>query len=159
MLTGTFSCGALRQDPFMVLRGRCQFFSKDPQTPGTKNVSYDFDRVGTNGEMFHFNVYNVIDDSIAFALWPNLDRLKHIPIFFFSGGDNNVYTPEATDMSYTILRDGFDEGQYKRDVFEEFGHLDCWMGEKASDVIRPRIREHMVKVCGGLINRRCPELN
>jgi hypothetical protein len=81
----------------------------------------------------------------------NLDHLKHITIFFISGGENDVYTPETTDMSYTILRDKFDEGQYKHDVFEEFRNLDCWMGEKASEVVWLRIREHMVKVCGGLV--------
>jgi hypothetical protein len=57
-----------------------------------------------------------------------------------------MYRPEATDTSYTILRDRFEEGQYERDVFEGFGHLDCWMGEKAAEVIWPRVRAHMVKV-------------
>ena len=51
----------------------------------------------------------------------NLARLQHIPIFFFSGGDNDVYTPEATDISYTTLRDKFAKGQYDRAVFEGFG--------------------------------------
>ncbi len=31
----------------------------------------------------------------------NLARLKQIPIYFFSGSENAVFTPEATDMSYT----------------------------------------------------------
>jgi hypothetical protein len=78
----------------------------------------------------------------------NLDHLKHIPIFFFSGSENAVFTPEATDMSYTTLRSKFDEGQYERDVFDGFGHLDCWMGEKAADVVWPRVKQHMIKVCG-----------
>jgi hypothetical protein len=69
MVTGTFSCGALSQDPFMALHGRCKFFSEDPCTPGTKNISYDIDIVRTDGDVFHFNGYSVIDDSIAIALW------------------------------------------------------------------------------------------
>jgi hypothetical protein len=77
-----------------------------------------------------------------------LECFKHIPIFFFSGSDNAVFTSEATDTSYTILRDKFDEGQYEREVFDGFGHLDCWMGEKAVDVVWERVKHHMIKVCG-----------
>ena len=76
----------------------------------------------------------------------NLARLKQIPIYFFSGSENAVFTPEATDMSYTTLRNEFLEGQYERDVFDGFGHLDCWMGERAADVIWPRVKQHMIKV-------------
>jgi len=43
MLTGTFSCGALSKDPFMVLRGNFQLFSRDPRTPDTDNLVYNFD--------------------------------------------------------------------------------------------------------------------
>jgi GMC oxidoreductase len=43
MLTGTFSCGALPNGPFLVLRGEFQLFSQDPETPDTENLVYDFD--------------------------------------------------------------------------------------------------------------------
>jgi hypothetical protein len=43
MLTGTFSCGALSKDPFMILRGDFQLFSRDPRTPDTDNLVYNFD--------------------------------------------------------------------------------------------------------------------
>jgi hypothetical protein len=45
MLTGTFSCGALSKDPFIVLRGEFQLFSRDPRTPDTDNLVYDFDMI------------------------------------------------------------------------------------------------------------------
>jgi hypothetical protein len=77
----------------------------------------------------------------------SLARLQHIPIFFFSGGANDVYTPESTDISYTTLRNKFDKGEYDRAVFEGFGHLDCWMGERAADVIWVSIRGHLMRVC------------
>jgi len=80
----------------------------------------------------------------------NVRRLRNIPIYFFSGGDNRVFSPESTDISYTTLRDAADEGQYERDVFEGFGHLDCWMGEKAAKEIWPRVGEHMKKVSRGV---------
>ena len=41
----------------------------------------------------------------------NLARLRQIPIYFFSGSENAVFTPEATDMSYTTLRNESLEGQ------------------------------------------------
>ena len=74
-------------------------------------------------------------------------RLKHIPIFFFSGSENDVFSPESTDISYTDLRDRFDEAQYERDVFEGFGHHDCWIGEMAADVVWESVKDHMIKVC------------
>jgi hypothetical protein len=76
----------------------------------------------------------------------NLRRLLNVPIYFFSGSENAVYSPESTDISYTTLRGLGDEGQYERDVFDGFGHLDCWMGEKAATVIWPIVRQHMKKV-------------
>jgi len=45
MLTGTFSCGALSSDPFLVLRGDFQLFSDDTETPDTENLVYDFDMI------------------------------------------------------------------------------------------------------------------
>ncbi|KAL6302977.1 hypothetical protein BKA93DRAFT_827054 [Sparassis latifolia] len=78
----------------------------------------------------------------------NLARLEGVPIFFFSGSENVVYAPSATDVSYTTLRNAFVRGRYERDVFDGFGHLDCWMGERAAGVVWPRVRQHIIKVCG-----------
>lgn len=91
-------------------------------------------------EMCNISTRPLIDDI-------NLARLQHIPIFFFSGGESDVYTPESTDISYTTLRNKFDKGEYDRTVFEGFGHLDCWMGERAADVIWVSVRGHLMRVC------------
>ena len=45
MITGTFSCAALSKDPFMVLRGEFQLFSKDPRSPDTENLNYKFEMI------------------------------------------------------------------------------------------------------------------
>lgn len=45
MITGTFSCGALSKDPFMVLRGEFQLFSRDTRTAETENLNYKFDMI------------------------------------------------------------------------------------------------------------------
>ena len=111
-------------------------------------------RMGTSGMVITSPpLSSSIDDTGAASAKPlindiNLARLRHIPIFFFSGGDNVVYTPEATDISYTTLRDKFDEGQYDCAVFAGFGHLDCWMGERAADVVWLSVKKHLMRVCG-----------
>ena len=110
-----------------------------------------FVRMGRHGMVITWPSPSSTDSSASVKELENdidLDRLRHIPIFFFSGGENAVFTPEATDISYTTLRSKFDEGQYERDVFDGFGHLDCWMGEKAADVVWPRVKQHMINVCG-----------
>jgi len=55
MLTGTFSCGALSRDPFLVLRGEFQLFSNDARSPDTKNLVYDFDMISVLRLGFHTN--------------------------------------------------------------------------------------------------------
>lgn len=67
MLTGTFTCGALSRDPFLVLRGKFQVFNDDPRTPDTRNLSYDFDMLSTSGEVLRFNGRKIIDPSVTFS--------------------------------------------------------------------------------------------
>jgi hypothetical protein len=76
----------------------------------------------------------------------NIARLKGIPILFFSGADNAVYTPENTDVSYTMLRNANEVDDYERVVFEGRGHLDCWMGVTAYKDVYPRVKEHVDKI-------------
>ena len=79
----------------------------------------------------------------------SLENLRDIPILFFSGAENVVYTPEATLTSYTVLRGKFGEGGYERLVFEGRGHLDCWMGEGASarGGVFDKVRRRVDAVC------------
>ena len=80
----------------------------------------------------------------------NMAHLKGIPIFFISGAKNTVYSPESTDVSYTLLRDAHGVSDYERVVFEGRGHLDCWMGVTAHQDVYPRVREHVDKVMKGI---------
>lgn len=82
----------------------------------------------------------------------NIRRLKGIPITLFSGSDNQVLTPEATDKTYSILRDTFGASgtdMYDRFVVQGYGHLDCWMGRKAYVDVYPRVRESVDRVVRG----------
>jgi hypothetical protein len=75
----------------------------------------------------------------------NIERFKNIPIFFIHGENNAVYTPESTKMSYDLLREKFGEAQYERWVFENKGHLDCWMGKGSYLDVYPKVEEHAKK--------------
>lgn len=68
MLTGTFTCGALSRDPFMVLQGLFRLFNEDPRTPDTKNLTYDFDMKSTSGSTIHFHGYKVVNAGAAFSV-------------------------------------------------------------------------------------------
>ena len=75
----------------------------------------------------------------------SLKHLKGIPIFLFSGSENAVYSPEATDLSYNALRN-LGEDDYERAVFQGKGHLDCWMGVDTDLDVYPRVKAHVDKV-------------
>ncbi|KAL3427916.1 Cholesterol oxidase 2 [Phlyctema vagabunda] len=65
MLTGTFVCASLPGSPFMVQRGDFQLFNRDLLSPGTRNLTYDFDMTSINGETLHFHGYKIVDSSVA----------------------------------------------------------------------------------------------
>lgn len=67
MLTGTFVCPTIPGSPFMVQRGEFNLFKLDHKAPGTRNLTYDFDMTGINGELLHFHGYKVVDSSVALA--------------------------------------------------------------------------------------------
>ncbi|KAH8597036.1 glucose-methanol-choline oxidoreductase-like protein [Bisporella sp. PMI_857] len=91
----------------------------------------------------------------------NISKLEGIPIMLFSGSDNHVLSPEATEKTYGILRDRFGcEGTdanrsigkgnaafYERHVVPGYGHLDCWMGREAYKDVFPLIRRTVDRVC------------
>ena len=79
----------------------------------------------------------------------NIQRLKGIPVFLFSGSDNQVLTPEATDKTYSLLRDTFGSKGYSRTVVQGYGHLDCWMGRRSYKDVYPMVREEVDHVVRG----------
>ncbi|KAJ2904834.1 putative cholesterol oxidase protein [Zalerion maritima] len=67
LLTGTFVCPTIPGSPFMVHRGQFNLFLMDTKAPGTRNLTYDFDMTGVDGNMVHFHGYKVVDSSVALA--------------------------------------------------------------------------------------------
>jgi hypothetical protein len=87
LLTGSFTCAKLPGSPFMVHRGNFRLFSTDLETTGTKNLIYDFDMVGINGEIYHFHGFKCVDSSVTFnplALWKATSTL-YVTITFPGG--------------------------------------------------------------------------
>jgi hypothetical protein len=87
----------------------------------------------------------------------NIDRLKGIPILFLSGTGNMVFTAENTDISYTTLCHAHGREWYEREVFQNTGHLDCWMGASAYQDVYPRVKHHVDKIMKGPETRPIPE--
>ncbi|KID84137.1 cholesterol oxidase precursor [Metarhizium guizhouense ARSEF 977] len=87
----------------------------------------------------------------------NVQRLRGIPFFFFSGGDSDVLSPMATQKTYERLCNTFgvsagrDGGgiQYRRRVIPGYGHLDGWMGRNAWRDVYPMVREEVDRVVRG----------
>lgn len=86
----------------------------------------------------------------------NIQRLRGIPFFLFSGLDSNVLSPIATERTYEILCDTFGVSagtgagiQYRRRVVPGYGHLDCWMGRNAWRDVFPFVRREVDRVIRG----------
>lgn len=81
--------------------------------------------MGSHGQVVDNEYKNLVTDE-------NLKRLHHIPISLIHGEDNTVYDPVSTDRDLQMLLDRFkDSAHYKRKLFPDKGHLDCWMGSKS----------------------------
>ena len=76
----------------------------------------------------------------------NVERLRGIPIYLFSGKHNSVYDPVTTITSYSYLTHRLGADNYHRDVFEDYGHLDCWMGKEAYKDIFPSVLEQIESI-------------
>ncbi|KAK7613132.1 hypothetical protein JOL62DRAFT_498300 [Phyllosticta paracitricarpa] len=72
-----------------------------------------------------------------------VEGLRGLPIHLISGGENVVYTPEATNLAYDMLRNRFGTELYRRTVVPKYGHLDCWIGRKAHEDVYPHVAEHV----------------
>jgi len=78
-----------------------------------------------------------------------LKRLEGLKVQFVQGGKNAVYEPENTLTSYELLREEFGSAGYERVVFEDRGHLDCWMGKSAYRDVYPAVANHIDEVMSG----------
>ena len=66
----------------------------------------------------------------------HLDRLQ-LPITFISGAENQMFVPQGTEQSFNLLCEANGPNNYRRNVYQDFGHLDCYIGEGAATAIWP----------------------
>lgn len=97
--------------------------------------------MGTHGYVTNNSNESLVNDQ-------NVERLRGLPIQFIVGSENVVYSPENTDKSYTKLTTTFGQGGYQCDVFQGYGHLDCWMGKDAATDIYPTVLAHARRCMG-----------
>ncbi len=73
---------------------------------------------------------------------PHLERMR-IPITFISGGENECFLPESTEITYNLLREKNGKDLYKRFVIPKYGHIDCIYGKNAERDVYPFILDHL----------------
>jgi pimeloyl-ACP methyl ester carboxylesterase len=66
----------------------------------------------------------------------NTDRYK-MPISFLTGAHNRMFIPRGLEKSYDMLREANGPDLYSHHVFEDYAHLDCWLGTKADQDVFP----------------------
>ncbi|WP_139488078.1 GMC family oxidoreductase N-terminal domain-containing protein [Brevibacillus dissolubilis] len=69
---------------------------------------------------------------------PHLDRLA-IPISYIHGGENKVFLPKGTEITYDLLCETNGAGLYNRYEIPNYGHLDCEIGKHADRDVFPYI--------------------
>ena len=74
----------------------------------------------------------------------NIERLRGIPIYFIHGGKNTIYDPVSTMKDFDLLLNTMkdDESLYQRSIFQDKGHLDCWMGHSSFKDVYVHVEEH-----------------
>ncbi len=78
---------------------------------------------------------------------PHLERMA-IPIAFISGGENECFLPESTEITYNLLRERNGKELYKRFVIPKYGHIDCIYGKNAWKDVYPHNLEHLDETNG-----------
>jgi cholesterol oxidase len=66
----------------------------------------------------------------------NLDAYK-LPINFMTGAHNRMFVPAGLQRTYDTLRRGNGPEQYRHTVFEDYAHLDLWLGQNAERDVFP----------------------
>ncbi len=75
---------------------------------------------------------------------PNLKNLN-LPITFIHGSKNKCFLPESTEKTYEELKKIHGEKNYRRQVIEGYGHIDCLFGKNANKDVYPFVIEHLKK--------------
>ncbi len=85
---------------------------------------------------------HVVDADGGDTYLPNVSRLG-LPIDFLAGRQNQIFLPETSQrtLDWLVAHNGGE--QYSRRVFEEYAHMDFWIGRDASFDIFPYVLERL----------------
>jgi hypothetical protein len=94
------------------------------------------------------NGYIVDNERQTLLTFQNIERLRDIPIHFIHGCENAVYSPVSTSKDYDLLIGtmGHEGSMYKRSIFPDKGHLDCWMGRSSYKDVYCLVEAHAREV-------------
>jgi len=70
------------------------------------------------------------------AYLANVDRYR-MPMSFLTGEHNRMFVPRGLQRSYEHVRAANGPERYTHHVFEDYAHLDMWLGENAARDIFP----------------------
>ena len=87
-------------------------------------------------QMAKFMEKRLVTDELG-QNWYCIDTLaqRHFdfPILFISGEKNDLFHPDTTLRSYEWLKRVNPQGDYRRETFEKYCHLDTWLGKDADE--------------------------
>jgi cholesterol oxidase len=75
----------------------------------------------------------------------DLERLR-LPITLMSGSENLVWTAESTKRTHDLLIESLGGDQFRRVVFDDYGHQDVFIGAEVAHDVFPTILEHLERV-------------
>jgi choline dehydrogenase-like flavoprotein len=80
----------------------------------------------------------VVDKDGNDVYLPNIGRLN-IPIAFLQGAANGILLPEGTEKAFNLLCQKNAPELYTRIVIPNYGHMDCFIGRDAAQVVFPEV--------------------
>jgi cholesterol oxidase len=66
----------------------------------------------------------------------NADRFK-LPIAFLHGAKNRLFLPEGSETTFEYLKEKNGSQYYTRHVFDDYAHMDCFIGKNAARDVYP----------------------
>jgi len=87
----------------------------------------------------------IIDAGGADRYLPHLERLRR-PITLLSGSENMVWTPASTERTFALLTTRLGRDQFRRVVFDGYGHQDVFIGAEVARDTFPEVLAHLERV-------------
>jgi cholesterol oxidase len=88
------------------------------------------------------NKGHVVDSKGNKTYMPHLDRLA-FPIFFIAGADNKEFYPVTSERTYQVLCDENGPIHYTRQIFDDYAHMDFFIGKNAARDIFPALATYL----------------